>query len=211
MSSKNQAHARKLCGAKTRAGTPCKNYAMANGRCRMHGGKSTGPKNQKDNKNAVTTGEYESIIFDVLEDDEKELYYKVSLDRLVQVNEDIRLTDIRLRRMLLRIKELQQQEYFILNQKKGTERGEETNVSEAENPLIQIQNIEDSITRVQRHKSRLIDLKHKLEQDLGIDNELKRARIDKIKADTNKITGAGQDVEDLGDIFKEIYGDVDDN
>lgn len=32
------------CGAKTRKGTPCKAPAMANGRCRMHGGKSTGPK-----------------------------------------------------------------------------------------------------------------------------------------------------------------------
>jgi len=32
------------CGAKTRKGPPCKSPAMANGRCRMHGGKSTGPK-----------------------------------------------------------------------------------------------------------------------------------------------------------------------
>lgn len=30
------------CGAKCRDGTPCKSYAMANGRCRMHGGKSPG-------------------------------------------------------------------------------------------------------------------------------------------------------------------------
>lgn len=30
------------CGAKTRKGTPCKAPAMTNGRCRMHGGKSTG-------------------------------------------------------------------------------------------------------------------------------------------------------------------------
>lgn len=32
------------CGAKTRRGTPCLSPAMANGRCRMHGGKSTGPR-----------------------------------------------------------------------------------------------------------------------------------------------------------------------
>src|SRR5579864_1960633 len=32
------------CCAKTRAGTPCKSPAMKNGRCRMHGGKSTGPR-----------------------------------------------------------------------------------------------------------------------------------------------------------------------
>ena len=34
----------KRCGAKTRAGHPCGRYAMPNGRCRMHGGLSTGPK-----------------------------------------------------------------------------------------------------------------------------------------------------------------------
>lgn len=32
-----------LCGAHCRTtGQPCKNYPMPNGRCRMHGGKSTG-------------------------------------------------------------------------------------------------------------------------------------------------------------------------
>jgi len=33
----------RICGAKTRAGTPCKNWGMwPSGRCRMHGGKSYG-------------------------------------------------------------------------------------------------------------------------------------------------------------------------
>ena len=32
------------CGAKTRLGCPCKGPAMKNGKCRMHGGASTGPK-----------------------------------------------------------------------------------------------------------------------------------------------------------------------
>jgi hypothetical protein len=32
------------CGACTRAGSPCRAPAMPNGRCRMHGGKSTGPR-----------------------------------------------------------------------------------------------------------------------------------------------------------------------
>ena len=32
------------CEAKTRRGTPCQCPAMANGRCRLHGGKSTGAK-----------------------------------------------------------------------------------------------------------------------------------------------------------------------
>ena len=35
-----------LCGAKTRAGGSCKHKGnIRNGRCKLHGGKSTGPKN----------------------------------------------------------------------------------------------------------------------------------------------------------------------
>jgi hypothetical protein len=34
----------KKCGAKTRKSTACQSPAMLNGRCRMHGGKSTGAK-----------------------------------------------------------------------------------------------------------------------------------------------------------------------
>lgn len=35
------------CGARTRAGTPCKRIDLnGNGRCRMHGGMSTGPRSK---------------------------------------------------------------------------------------------------------------------------------------------------------------------
>jgi len=49
-------HASPRCGAKTRKGTPCQSPAMPNGRCRMHGGKSTGAP--KGNKNAWKHGRY---------------------------------------------------------------------------------------------------------------------------------------------------------
>ncbi len=36
------------CGAKTRAGSPCKRPAiMQKGRCRLHGGRSTGPRSEE--------------------------------------------------------------------------------------------------------------------------------------------------------------------
>jgi hypothetical protein len=35
------------CGAKTRRGTPCPCPAMKNGRCRLHGGLSTGAKTKE--------------------------------------------------------------------------------------------------------------------------------------------------------------------
>ena len=40
-----------VCGAKTRAGSPCHRRDLyANGRCRLHGGPSTGPKTKKGKK-----------------------------------------------------------------------------------------------------------------------------------------------------------------
>lgn len=37
-------HSAPRCGAGTRSGQPCQGPAMANGRCRMHGGTATGPR-----------------------------------------------------------------------------------------------------------------------------------------------------------------------
>jgi hypothetical protein len=34
------------CGARTRASDPCRQPALGNGRCRLHGGKSTGPRTE---------------------------------------------------------------------------------------------------------------------------------------------------------------------
>jgi hypothetical protein len=49
-------HLSPRCLARTRRGTPCKSPAMANGRCRMHGGMSPGAP--KGNKNALKHGFY---------------------------------------------------------------------------------------------------------------------------------------------------------
>lgn len=39
--------AKMTCGARTRAGTPCKQRALyENGRCKLHGGLSTGPRTE---------------------------------------------------------------------------------------------------------------------------------------------------------------------
>lgn len=39
------------CGAKTRAGTPCKQKGIYdNGRCKLHGGLSTGPRTKRGKK-----------------------------------------------------------------------------------------------------------------------------------------------------------------
>lgn len=46
------------CGAKTRKGTPCQQTALygGNGRCKFHGGMSTGPKTKKGKKRSARNG-----------------------------------------------------------------------------------------------------------------------------------------------------------
>ena len=41
------------CGARTRAGGHCKAPGRTNGRCRMHGGLSTGPKTPEGRKRSL--------------------------------------------------------------------------------------------------------------------------------------------------------------
>jgi len=48
---------KKYCGAKTRAGTPCKRRDIwPNGRCKLHGGPSTGPKTIKGKEQSAKNG-----------------------------------------------------------------------------------------------------------------------------------------------------------
>ena len=56
MQSRMAMHRSPRCGARTRRGTPCRSPAMANGRCRMHGGKSSGAP--RGNSNALKHGRY---------------------------------------------------------------------------------------------------------------------------------------------------------
>src|SRR4051812_31266414 len=56
MQSKLPMHHSPRCGARTRSGRPCQSPAMANGRCRLHGGLSPGAP--KGNRNALKHGRY---------------------------------------------------------------------------------------------------------------------------------------------------------
>lgn len=81
----------KHCGAKTRAGGKCRAPAMANGRCRVHGGASTGPG--ENNTNSATHGIYMSHLTEV----ERGQYVALTLG---EVDHELRLMRIRLARAL---------------------------------------------------------------------------------------------------------------
>lgn len=191
---------RPICGVKTRKGTPCRNPPTNNGRCSVpqHQGGANKLKGNKNaagnkggsapekNKNALKTGEYETIWLDCLDDDEKDLFKLIDVDVMKQLDEEIKLTTLRERRMLQRIANLTQVDFTEVERKykKGT--GPEGPVSIKEGKKLatlgQIQDIEEALTRVQSRKARLLSIKHKIidgadpNKERGVANFLTRLR-----------------------------------
>ncbi len=81
----------KICGAKTRTGAKCRSKPMANGRCRMHGGSSTGAP--KENTNRSTHGFYS----DALTAEEKPIWVRVQIG---SIDDEIRLMRVKLFRLV---------------------------------------------------------------------------------------------------------------
>ena len=117
------------------------------------------------NKNAVTTGEFESIFFDTLEDDEIKLVDSIEIEKRNLLIHEIQLLTVRERRMLKRIAVLKNKEMTLKSYKTGIERDADTDLKEFESNLMQIQNIEEALTRVQEKKQKAIDLLHKFDVD----------------------------------------------
>ncbi|MGQ4525000.1 phage terminase small subunit [Intestinibacter bartlettii] len=117
------------------------------------------------NKNAVTTGEFESIFFDTLEDDEIKLVDSIEIEKRNLLIHEIQLLTVRERRMLKRIADLKNKEITLKSYKTGIEKDADTDLKEFETALNQIQNIEEALTRVQEKKQKAIDLLHKFDVD----------------------------------------------
>jgi len=162
---------KKRCKARSkRTGEPCKRWAKEGWDvCHYHGAGGGAPAG---NKNAVTTGEYETIWLDALDPEERVLFRAVDTDVLKQLDEEIRLITIRERRMLQRIERLRAAgDFTVTRLTTGGEKGKKTNLQEAEGTLGQIQAIEEALTRVQEKKAKLLDLKHRIQSGLGSDDK----------------------------------------
>lgn len=112
------------------------------------------------NKNAVTTGEYESIFQNVLTDEEKSIFKKIKVKNtdsllLNEYIEEYKLLTIRELRMMRRIMTLEQSERDMTIgsiKKKNNSQGNIETTTEAEATLDKIQRIEDGLTRVTEAK-----------------------------------------------------------
>ncbi len=140
------------------------------------------------NKNAVTTGEFEALLFDCLDAEEKRLIEAVPADKGRLLLQEIQLYTVRERRMLKRIEDLKEsvgelpgegpvEGMTLVSRSYGTEKGKETDLKEYQGKLGQIQAIEEALTRVQARKQKAIDSLHRYGyDDARLEIELRNAQ-----------------------------------
>ena len=168
----------------------------------------------KRNKNAVKTGEYETIFADMLSDEEKDIYSTMNDDPFFILDEEIRILKIRQYRMLKRIKDaeaglndeeverLQQlrkvKEPSVIDGKMVTVKREVLKdvqvTSKTFRKLDDILAIEDALTRVSNQLIKAIKQQKEL---LSTDKKslLMEAQIEKIKLETDKLSGGSSNDE----------------
>jgi hypothetical protein len=144
------------------------------GRCKLHGGCSTGPRDTSKmlgHKRTVKTGEHETILHTSLTEKEIELYCSIDWeDKKKQICDEIALLTIRENRMLDRIANLNKAQdgmtIVSIELNEGTDGKNKT--VRMKDTLGQIQNIEEALTRVQEKKGKMIEILHKI--DNGANN-----------------------------------------
>lgn len=183
------------------------------------GGAPTGNKNAignkgnsrasppKGNKNALKTGEYETIFAEYLSDEEKGIYQSITDDPFFVMSEEVRLLKIRQRRMMQRIADaeagLNEKEQEMLYELRGRKTlieskksGKKVEVEVPDLVLTEMKEhsfrkindvllIEDALTRVSNTLQKAIKQLNEIEIS-GQRLELMKAQTDHTKAQTTK-------------------------
>lgn len=176
---------------------------------------------QPGNKNAVKTGEFESLFFDTLTPDEQELIAVLPRDKGELLLQEIQLLTVRERRMLQRVNDLKQaaedqtkkkaEGMTKVKWKDGFGANGPIEVTEYEGVLGQIQSVEDALTRVQARKQKAIDSLHRF----GFDDARLEIELMKLDIATLKVDNQDQETEDDGFLAamdaeaSSLWGDVD--
>ena len=187
-----------------------------------HGG--TGPPR---NKNAVKTGEFETLFFDTLNPEEKRLVAMVQADKEQLLLQEIKLLTVREHRMLKRIESLRQLEeqkpaaesdgenispgMTVTEYSSGIEKGKPTELRKYEGILGQIQAIEDALTRVQSRQQKAIETLHKFGyDDARLELETMRFEFELLKQDgQSEDTGDDGFLNAMNASAESVWGDVD--
>lgn len=199
----------KICGAKTRKGTPCLRPAgwgtdhQGSGKCKLHGGKSTGPKDKtklKENKNAEKHGFFSKYLPEETLNIIQEIQEKDPLDLLwdniqIQYAAIIRAQQI----MYVKDKEEMIRELKKVKFEVRNKDGEPTPVLSEEEYEFQFAWDRQAtyLTAQSRAMSELRNMIKQYDELLNANKDLvteeQKARISKIKAETIKIEADGSE------------------
>ncbi len=153
---------------------------------------------KENNKNAVTTGEYETIFKDVLTEEELEVYNIVDFqDNRMLLLDEYRILTVREKRMMARINKLQNKDKDLTIgsiRKRETRRKasvETKTVTEAESTISLIQKIEEGLTRVQDAKRKCLETLQKLDNENDNTLNLNVSAVNPILESINRQLGGG--------------------
>lgn len=183
----NTKNEQKTCIPRRGAPLDNKNALGNNGGARMGNKSAEGYGATKDNKNALITGEFEFIFWDTLEKDEMELVGQISYDKRNLLKQEIQLLTVRERRMLKRISTLRNKEMVVDTAIVGVNGKYVIDTVESIAAINRIQNIEESLTRIQDKKAKFISELHKWQMD-----------EEKFKLDKSKVSDYNLNVSDDG-------------
>lgn len=181
-------------------------------------GNSGGPGAETGNKRAVTTGEYETILTDILSEEEKNIYDNLKINNKKQcIEEEYKILTIREYRILKRIKNIQDKqkdmniERIVKRQYNSDTSNETETVTEATNIVNPLQKLEDSLTRVQEAKRKCLDSLHKMEtDDRKLELDLIRLEIEAAREDNSNNAEDMKDdsfIKALNDATEGVWND----
>ena len=191
----------------------------------------------KRNKNALKTGEYETIFFDTLSDDEKDIYSSLDDDPSFVLSEEIRLLKIRQLRMMKRIKEaesgLNDEEVDRLQQMRKIKTPIEKDGKKLEikrevmqdvqvsrktyRKIDDILSIEDALTRISNQLTKAIKQLNALvteeSRNKVYNNQANKLEVEidmlKLKADLLRSDSEKSTEEKLDELLEKISGELD--
>ncbi|WP_142433919.1 phage terminase small subunit [Enterococcus faecium] len=191
----------------------------------------------KRNKNALKKGEYETIFFDTLSDDEKDIYSSLDDDPSFVLSEEIRLLKIRQLRMMKRIKEaesgLNDEEVDRLQQMRKIKTPIEKDGKKLEikrdvmqdvqvsrktyRKIDDILSIEDALTRISNQLTKAIKQLNALATEESrnkvYNNQANKLEVEidmlKLKADLLRNDSEKSTEEKLDELLEKISGELD--
>lgn len=163
----------------------------------------------KNNKNALTTGEYENIFSGFFSEEEKSFFdnYKIP-NRKNILYKELKMLMLRESRILTRIDKYEKgKDMSIMKMTKSTSNYGTSTTTDAENNINIIHKLEEALTRVQDSIRKITDSLNKIDIDnTKIEIEKAKLEIEKKRLELELQNLEGEEIEDLTETDSDIYG-----